>query len=91
MLFLTLKKQEVIKQYLTATPSLRKSAKIHESNDDLLLERKENLMDYFKRGQLELDALVVSVGSTFRTNITCLKTEREMMLICKWRKLFMAL
>lgn len=47
-------------------------------------------MGYFKRG-LGLGALAVSVGSTFRTNITCLKTEREMMLICKWRKLFMAL
>lgn len=48
-------------------------------------------MDYFKQGQLELSALAVSVGSTFRTNIPCLKTEHEMMLICKWRKLFMAL
>lgn len=48
-------------------------------------------MDHFKQGQLELGALAVSVRSTFRTDIPCLKTEHEMMLICKWRKLFMAL
>lgn len=48
-------------------------------------------MDYFKQGQLELSALAVSVGSTFRTDIPCLETEHEMMLISEWRKLFMAL
>lgn len=48
-------------------------------------------MDYVKQGQLELGALAVSVGSTFRTDIPCLKTEHEMMLICNWRKLLMAL
>lgn len=48
-------------------------------------------MHYFKRGQLELGALAISVGSTFRKDIACLKTEHEMMLIYKWRKLFMAL
>lgn len=48
-------------------------------------------MDCFKKGQLELGALVVSVGATFRTDIPCLKTEHDTMLICKWRKLFTVL
>lgn len=48
-------------------------------------------MDYFKQGQLEFGALAVSAGSTFRTDFPCLKTEQEMMLISKRRKLFTAL
>ena len=31
-------------------------------------------MDYFKQGQVELGALAVSAGSTFRTDTPCLKT-----------------
>lgn len=54
-----------------------KAIKIH------LLRGKGNLLDYFKQGQLELGALAVSAGSTFRTDIPCLKTERQMMLIGK--------
>lgn len=49
-------------------------------------------MDYLKKkDNWELHALAVSVGSTFRTDVPCLKTEHEMMLIYECRKLFMAL
>lgn len=48
-------------------------------------------MDYFRPGPLELGALARSVGPAFRTDIPCLKTGHEVMLICKRRELLVAL
>lgn len=48
-------------------------------------------MNDFRPGPLERGALARSVGPAFRTDIPCLKTEHEMMLICKRRELLLAL